>query len=356
VQDFSECAFQSQLRRAAAFMKEARLVQQNSGLSLAGPSKLTAQQKAAIDKAANSSFLVTAVKSSLAVDRPLSIMFERFEEMCRRREMAIDHHLRPVIFDLLILEFCANARQFEAVPRHLVAVTVYHGSIATLAEEEEFAALCDAPGVFRHAAVHYPSDPRRFLRRVQKHAAALAEEEEFAALRDTPGVFRHASVNYPSDPRRFLRRVKKHITMLAKDKEFAPLRGTPGIFTQAAVGYPSDPRRFLRQVQKEVAALAKDKEFASLRETPGIFRIAAVSYSTNPRRFLRQVQKEVAALAKDKEFASLRDTPGIFMQAAVGYPSDPRRFLRRMLSKTPASRASDDAYLASAISELSKPP
>ena len=77
--------------------------------------------------------------------------------------------------------------------------------MADLSAEEEFAAIRDTPSIFRYAAVRYSSDPRAFLRGVQKTLGELAADEEFAAFRDTPGIFRQAAVYYPDDPRAFLR-------------------------------------------------------------------------------------------------------------------------------------------------------
>ena len=220
----SDDALNSQLQKAAAFMAEVRGAQLASGRSLSGPSRLTPDQQYAITEISKHSSLVGAVKETLRSDLPVNAMFERFEEMCRRREFPITPILRPGILKLLAAELWANTECLRARPKDLIAVTVYHGNIAALAGEEEFAALRDTPGIFKYAAVNNASNPRAFLRNVQKNIAALAGEEEFAALRDAPGIFKHAAVHNPSDPRAFLRNVQKDIAALAGEEEFAGLR------------------------------------------------------------------------------------------------------------------------------------
>jgi hypothetical protein len=286
----SEDALYSQLQKAASFMAEVRDAQFDSGRPLAGPARLTPDQRSAITSASADSNLVAAVKEALKVDLPVNRLFERFEEMCRRREIPIDHSQRPGILKLLAAELWTNAQQLQARPKDLIGVTVYHGNITPLAAEEEFVSLRDTPGIFKQAALNHPTDPRGFLRKVQKNIAVLAAEEEFAPLRDTPGIFTRAAAGNPSDPRGFLRQVQKDITALATEEEFAPLRDTPGIFTRAAIHNPTDPRAFLRKVQKDIAVLAAEKEFAPLRDTPSIFTRAAVNNPSDPRALLRKVQ------------------------------------------------------------------
>ncbi len=208
-------------------MAKVRRAQFDSGRSLAGPARMAPDQHYAITAASDSSGLVAAAKEALQIDPPVNAMFERFEEMCRRRGVAIDPTLRPGVLKLLAAELWANAEGLEARPKDLIAVTVYHGNIAALITEEEFASLRDTPGVFTRAGIGYPSDPRGFLRKVPKDVAALATEEEFASLRDTPGVFKHAAVHNSSDPHAFLRKVQEDVTALATEEEFASLRDTP---------------------------------------------------------------------------------------------------------------------------------
>ena len=49
-------------------------------------------------------------------------------------------------------------------------------------------------------------------------------KQEFARFRDTPGVFAKAALHYPSDPQWFLRKVGRSIDALAADPEFERFR------------------------------------------------------------------------------------------------------------------------------------
>ena len=275
-------------------------------------------------------------------------LLERFEEMSRRQRIDVTSIMRPGILELLVTELWANQQALKTSAGDLVPVTAYCGAIGPKLSTE-FPDFSDTPGIFKTAAVHYPSDPSGFLRRVQGTIAELAAGEEFVALRDAPGIFKYAAVNYPADPRSFLRGVKKIISELAADDEFAAFRDTPGIFKQAVMNNPANPRGFLRGVQDTIAALAADDEFAAFRDTPSIFKYAAVGNPTDPRAWLLGVQATIAALVTDDEFAALRHTLGIFTRAAVGYSSDPRSFLRSKLQ-------SSERYANSVKQRRMKPP
>src|SRR5579863_1825590 len=99
--DFSDDLLLTQLQRAAAFIQEVRLAQAECGKKLAGATHLTSEQGYAITKAADESSLVKAVKSATEADMTVHDLFERFEEMCRRRKIIVEPDLRSSIVKIL---------------------------------------------------------------------------------------------------------------------------------------------------------------------------------------------------------------------------------------------------------------
>lgn len=209
------------------------------------------------------------------------VLFERFEEMCRRRDVSIPGELRPAVYRLLALEAAVNASVFEAEPRHVASATVLHGSLGYLAERfPEYA------GLLRKTLRHSPTDPEGVLTRTREIEARLAEDERFADFRDTPFVFRVVAIGNPTDPEDYLLRARAAVDRLAADERFADFRDTPGLFRQAAVRNTSDPEGYLTRVRTTTARLAADDRFAHLRGTPHLFGKAAANYPSDPEGFL----------------------------------------------------------------------
>jgi uncharacterized Zn finger protein len=319
----------------AAFLAELRAAQAARGKPLKGPLSLLPEQFQHAASASDAALRLSPQFNGASLTVPLRKLLERTLEMARRNQINVHPDKLEVIAQILLIELTANITAFgaERKPETIIPITLHQGSTcARMSQETEFKAFSDTPGIFKDAAVNYPSDPRQFLRGVMNTMAALASEKEFKAFADTPGIFKHAAVHYPSEPRQFLRGVMNMIAALASEKEFKAFADTPGIFKDAAVHYPSDPRQFLRGVMNTMVALASEKEFKAFADTPGIFKYAAVHYPSDPRQFLRGVMNTMAALASEKEFKAFADTPGIFKYAAVSYPSDPRQFLRGVMS------------------------
>ncbi|MGL4465717.1 MAG: hypothetical protein ACRC1K_26500 [Planctomycetia bacterium] len=163
------------------------------------------------------------------------VIFERFEEMCRRRRLRLPDDLRPAVYRLLAAELAVNAYVFDSDPTYVASATVLHGSLNHL--PERFPEFAESPGVFRQAFRHSPSDPEGVLARTRDIEAQLAADDRFADFRDTPFVFRVVAIGNRTDPERYLLRIRSVIDRLTADDRFAELRDTP----QPAVGCGNFP-------------------------------------------------------------------------------------------------------------------
>ena len=92
---FSDDVLGAQLQRAARFADEARQVQSGSGKTFTGGNRLSSERPCAITKAATESAIAAGMgKSGEGAVRDL---FERFEELCRRRKLYIEADLRAAL-------------------------------------------------------------------------------------------------------------------------------------------------------------------------------------------------------------------------------------------------------------------
>jgi len=292
----------SALMAAAELMRTVRQLQRVGGHSLGGRIRLKPEQTRAIAKAANDSATVREIQRRLDIDLRINSLYERFEEMCRRRKMSVDSRLRSSIIVLLSQELFTNQQALKVHPERLLAFTAVNGANGpNLMSNDDFAELRDTPGIFRHAATNHPGPGKaeEFLRRVLRKLAELTANAEFSDLRDVPHVFRHSAQYYtgPDKAEQFLRGVRERLATLMINDTFAELRDTPGILLQAAAHYPrpGQAEKFLRTVLKKTRTLKTNKEFAELRDTPYVFRQAA-QYYTKPgkaEKFLRNRLKKV---------------------------------------------------------------
>lgn len=287
-------------RRALLFAGQARHAQFVSGKKLTGHNYLSPESQRTIRKAARGG----------AGGAPRDL-FERFEEMCRRRSLAVDAELRPTLFELLAWELAANHAALGGRKARLVAVTVLQGAIGPeLTADPEFERFREAPGVFTQAAVNYPADPRGFLQRLSATIDVLAKEPEFKRFRKTPFVFTQAAMHYPCNPGAFLRKASAAMDALAREPEFKRFRKMPHVFAKAALTYPSNPRAFLRKAARDIDALRRDQEFKHLREAPSLFARAATGYPSNPRAYLRKVAAVTQGPAGSKKNRRAAVSPG----------------------------------------------
>jgi hypothetical protein len=237
------------LRRAAAFMQAVRVMQAESGKTLAGRYLLSLEQEEAIIEAARNSALVGALKGCAEVDGAVKHLAERFEEMCRRQRMEVSKELRPAVLKLLATELWINHKSLDEPADKLIPLTVYQGAIGPELENG-FERFRDKPYIFKLAATGYPSNPRGYLSKVAEEADAMASELEFERFRETPGIFLTAASRYPSNPRAYVREKAKTIDAILTEREFEHLRDMPGLVS-AAVCSLGDPRAYLRTRKPE---------------------------------------------------------------------------------------------------------
>ena len=65
----------------------------------------------------------------------------------------------PINIVHTVLQLNEQALKFS--PEKLISVTAYNGAVGS-ALPKEFPDFADTPGIFRHAAVRYPTNPRGF--------------------------------------------------------------------------------------------------------------------------------------------------------------------------------------------------
>lgn len=191
----SEPIHADRLRRAADFLAEVRRVQRESGRKLTGRAHLSDETLGAFFDAWDDSRLLAELRSPPDVVVPHDVqgtLFERFEELCRRRRIAVPDDLRPAVYRLLALELAVNGQLLGDTSESLASATLYNGVLDAL--RDQFPEFADTPGLLREAAQGYPSDPATFLADTRDSIARLEADERFAQFRETPGVFRQAAV------------------------------------------------------------------------------------------------------------------------------------------------------------------
>ena len=113
----------AQLRRASDLIEEVRLAQRECGKTLGGHNHILAEQQQAITSAADCSGLVLAIREVIDADATVHALFERFEEMCRRRKVFIGADLRPSLLKILAAELFANYHELNASAEQMLSVS-----------------------------------------------------------------------------------------------------------------------------------------------------------------------------------------------------------------------------------------
>jgi hypothetical protein len=186
--DSSDDKLLCDLWRAAAFMQAVRVLQGESGKSMAGASLLSLEQEEKIIEAARNSALVAAVKEHAQVDGAVNQLAERFEEMCRRRRMEMSKELRPAVLKLLATERLVNQKAMDRLPvEKLIPVTAYQGAVVPEVKKE-FGHFF-SPWIIENAVKHYPGHPRGYLSKVGEAADMTAAEPEFKRFLDISEIF-----------------------------------------------------------------------------------------------------------------------------------------------------------------------
>ena len=146
------------LQRSAVFADEVRQIQSRSGKKFTGGNRLSPESQYAITKAATES-AIAAGMSPDCEGAAMHHLFERFEELCRRRKLHIEADLRAALVKILAGELLANHSALGGSVTKLITVTVLQGAIGPDLMKE-FERFRETPWIITTAAVNYPSDPR----------------------------------------------------------------------------------------------------------------------------------------------------------------------------------------------------
>src|ERR1022692_1509152 len=118
---FSDDVLLTQLQRAAVFADEVRQIQSKSGKKFTGGNYLSSESQYAITKAATESAIVAGM-SKAGDGTAARDLFERFEEMCRRRKLNIEADLRAALVKILAGELLANHSALGGSATRLISV------------------------------------------------------------------------------------------------------------------------------------------------------------------------------------------------------------------------------------------
>ena len=153
------------------FIADARAAQAERGKPLKGRKNLTDIQLASVAQAAKNLSLSGKFNDVGGHDAAVKLL-TGFEELCRRNKINYPEQYRQELSTQFVEELFVNVGVFVKKPtenaiQQFVALTLYSGvSFSNVHTDAEFKSLSDAPYVFKHAAINYPSDPRKFLRKV----------------------------------------------------------------------------------------------------------------------------------------------------------------------------------------------
>jgi len=193
--------------------------------------------------------------------------------------------------------------------------------------EEEFVNFRENPVIIRHAVLYY-SDPRKFLRAVERNKNKLLAEEEFSSFGERSGVVLHAVVYHPKSSRKYLHKVMRDVDDIFLDDEFSLFRDKIWIINHAVTLRHKTPRAFLRQVKESVTDILKDDNFSFFHSRPSAVYFAVVLHHKDPRGFLLRAQAVAREILQEPEFLKFKDTLGKVSLAVIYHAKDPRSFLR----------------------------
>lgn len=313
-------------------------------------------------------------------------LLERFEEMCRRREVELpsDTSIESV-YRLLALELLANASQLEVEESRLISCTIGSSPAAYLAlEEEEFASLRDSPYIFRVAATKTPWTFRERLSWIVKEQETILREDEFKSYRKLRWLVTRAVVSSPSSSRQYLRDVEADVESILGDRKFKALRKTPGrvravvainrtnpkeavlaksqlvrklksrsdlsyfadspsMFWEAVLQRPRDPAKYLLGVKAAEQEVQTDPKYEAFCTTPWVVRrILTSSPQKDLEEELKRIHTTIADIIAEEEFASLADCPGVITRAVVKTPKKARKHLRSFITAVDALLSMDE--------------
>lgn len=318
------------LKGAEVLIESLRDAQRLSGKSAQGCSHLSRERLELISEFVENDPILRAVGAGNADLRTaIERLLERFEELCRRRDIAIQTETaRKWAYRILAVELMVNAQVCEMEPGEVLSATLLNSKLVSdIFSQKEFPALDDAPSLIRDAIRHRPGRERAWLSDILVAEERLQHHPAFCTLSDSPWVFRVAASCH-KEPEVFLRNVVAARMRLEADPEFEGFADAPWIYLWAAVR--PDPEGILRSVQRESAEILEEQEFSLLKPRPGLVREAVARSAKNARTFLRGVLALVKEISSEQEFEQFWDYPGIITRAVISHRADPRTFLRQV--------------------------
>lgn len=254
-------------------------------------------------------------------------LLQRFEELCRRRQIVIPTGLHRSVYEQLARELVLNQKALGGAPQYLVAVTLHHGDVSDLTTAPEFAFWQNNMSLLRHVARRHPSDPHGFLQQAERTIVKMNADSELAIWRDMTGVIRKTAVMRPKDPKGFLLNAEKVARKLECDPRFALWQDSSWVYRRTALEYPKDPQASLEAQTALVKQLMHDPDLAMWRSTPWAYKDAVLSHPNTAKAFLVRAAKTVSKLESKSMHAPTKYKPSAIKYAALKNSGNPHRFI-----------------------------
>lgn len=192
---------QDRSARARQFMADARSIQLSCGKVVRGMSYRTEQIRDQANGAQEAGEALGALPELSGERMPRKrrrILYDRFVELCRRRQITIPPELAPWVYRHLAEELAENTHRLRLRPATLTSATLHVGRLSPVIDA--YPEFHDTPYVFRTAVRNQPVNPGKFLERVRETIAALQSDPRAQAVRDNPRLLRRIAVLHPTDP------------------------------------------------------------------------------------------------------------------------------------------------------------
>jgi hypothetical protein len=311
----------------------ARDVQKESGKRLVGPTflndELTSISFNARQKLMGSLAGESLEKRGLTKDVLFDIS-QKFEEMCRRRDINLESfnctlETRAKIYGLIAHRVLQTAEHLDLSPHKVVgACTLSETNPAFLIFNDNYQSFISSLTTFRTAASKY-CYPNDYLDAVSKTLVKLMQLDEFSDFRETPGILLLAASRHTSEPESFLRAIQKAVREISHNEEFKYFAQSKSILLRVASTYPKNTESNLRQIVATANSLRSDPRFSDLHEHPSVFLLAALNHKI-PEAYLLKSIDLITQLRSDPTYQNFMNTPGIFRHAAIRY-ENPELFI-----------------------------
>lgn len=358
-----------------------REIQRESGKRLVGPTFLTEELAAisfdACEQLRSSPVGESLEKRGLTKD-VLHEISQKFEEMCRRRDINLesfncDTKTRAKIYGLIAHRVLQTSEHLDLTPSEVVGSCTlsetnpallifkeeynsFKNSVSTfriaaskycypdeyldsvakildsLMQMDEFSEFRETPGILLLAASRHTSEPETFLREIQRVVAEVSQKEEFQCLAEARSIVLKVASSSPRKTEENLRQLLRTAKKLQSDPRFVELQEHPSVFLLAALNH-KDPESYLLKSIELITQLRNDPTYQNFVNTPGIFRHAALRYE-NPELFILEKTVELHELQRVPEFLPFHQYPSIFTKALINHPLNPRQYLERLVEST----------------------